>query len=123
MLSPRIIHFTRSQLFWDCSTLSACESLPHGLPFALSATAAADRHWRGRIQRRNTSQKASESIVEDSLEAFWKTVVLHYTSCKLTNQKNKTDAIWSVAKLVRDHLELPDEYGYGLWENMLHEQL
>lgn len=34
MLSSRIIHFTQSQVFWDCSTMSACEKLPEGIPFA-----------------------------------------------------------------------------------------
>jgi hypothetical protein len=41
----------------------------------------------------------------------------------LTNQADKTFAIWSVAKLVRDHLAFEDEYGYGLWATVLHEQL
>ncbi|CAN9319309.1 unnamed protein product [Alternaria alternata] len=36
-------------------------------------------------------------------------------------QADKTFAIWSVAKLVRDNL--PDQYGCGLWSVALHEQL
>ena len=123
MLSPRIIHFTHSQVFWDCSTVSACESLPDGLPFALSAIATTDRRWRGRLQRKNSGQESPDLTVEDSLESFWKTAVLNYTSCELTNQADKTFAIWSVAKLVRDHLAFEDEYGCGLWATVLHEQL
>ncbi|CAN9115240.1 unnamed protein product [Alternaria alternata] len=121
MLSPRIIHFTRSQVFWDCSTVSACETLPDGLPFPLSAIATTDRRWRGRLQRKNSEQDRSNLAVEDSLEKFWKSAVLNYTSCDLTNQADKTFAIWSVAKLVRDNL--PDQYGCGLWSVALHEQL
>jgi hypothetical protein len=41
----------------------------------------------------------------------------------LTNQADKTFAIWSVAKLVRDNLQLTDQYGCGLWSIALHEQL
>jgi hypothetical protein len=123
MLSPRIIHFTRSQVFWDCSTVSACETLPKGLPFALSARATTDRRWRGRLQRKNSGQDQSSLAVEDSLESFWKTAVLNYTSCELTNQADKTFAIWSIAKLVRDNLQLTDQYGCGLWSIALHEQL
>ena len=121
MLSPRIIHFTRSQVFWDCSTVSACETLPDGLPFPLSAIATTDRRWRGRLQRKNSEQDRSNLAIEDSLEKFWKSAVLNYTSCDLTNQADKTFAIWSVAKLVRDNL--PDQYGCGLWSVALHEQL
>lgn len=123
MLSPRIIHFTHTQVFWECSTTSACETLPEGLPFAISAKATTDRRWRGRLQRKNAEQGISASVVEDSLESFWKTAVLNYTSCELTNQADKTLAIWSVAKLVRDNLQLTDQYGCGLWSIALHEQL
>ncbi|KAH7064283.1 heterokaryon incompatibility protein-domain-containing protein [Paraphoma chrysanthemicola] len=123
MLSPRIVHFTRSQVFWDCSAVSSCEILPEGLPFALSAIATTDRRWRGRLQRKNSDQDESSLPVEDSLESFWKTAVLNYTSCELTNQADKTFAIWSVAKLVRDNFQLTNQYGCGLWSVALHEQL
>jgi hypothetical protein len=123
MLSPRIIHFTRSQVFWDCSAVSACETLPEGLPFALSAIATTDRRWRGRLQRQNSDQGVSSLPVEDSLESFWKTAVLNYTSCELTNQADKAFAIWSVAKLVRDNLQPANQYGCGFWSIALHEQL
>lgn len=103
--------------------MSACETLPEGLPFALSATATTDRRWRGRLQRKNSDQDESSLVVEDSLESFWKTAVLNYTSCELTNQADKTFAIWSVAKLVRDNLQPVNQYGCGLWSIALHEQL
>ncbi|KAF3030347.1 hypothetical protein E8E11_000481 [Didymella keratinophila] len=48
---------------------------------------------------------------------------MNYTSCELTNQSDKTLAIWSVAKLVRDHLTIEDQYGCGLRATVLHEQL
>lgn len=49
--------------------------------------------------------------------------MLNYTSCELTNQADKTFAIWSVAKLVRDNLQPVNQYGCGLWSIALHEQL
>ncbi|KAF2440205.1 HET-domain-containing protein, partial [Karstenula rhodostoma CBS 690.94] len=126
MLSPRILHFAASQIFWDCSTLSACEAFPRGLPHALDAKASIDRHWRGRMQRMlsDTPQGYGEPVVganDDSIENFWLSALLSYTSCNLTNQDDKSVAIWSVAKLVRDILG--EQYGGGLWENNLEEQL
>ncbi|OAG01999.1 HET-domain-containing protein [Paraphaeosphaeria sporulosa] len=126
MLSPRILHFAASQIFWDCSTLSACEALPRGLPHSLDAKASTDRHWRGRMQRMpaDTPQKYDEPIVgasDDSIEIFWRSALLRYTSCNLTNQGDKSVAIWSIAKLVRDILG--ERYGGGLWEANLEEQL
>lgn len=126
MLSPRILHFAASQIFWDCSTLSACESLPRGLPHALDTKASTDRHWRGRMQRMqsDTPQEYDEPVVganDDSIENFWRSALLSYTSCNLTNQEDKSVAIWSIAKLVRD--VLGETYGGGLWEINLEEQL
>jgi hypothetical protein len=122
MLSPRLLHFAKKQIFWDCATLSACEGYPSGLPLAVDNTARTDRHWRGRLQQRSRDQK---SLVvgenDDSIETFWRTAVLKYTSCDLTKQKDKTVAIWSIAKTVRDITG--EEYACGLWGYRLEEQL
>ncbi|KAF1938046.1 hypothetical protein EJ02DRAFT_469220 [Clathrospora elynae] len=32
LLAPRILHFGRSQLLWECLEYDASESYPHGLP-------------------------------------------------------------------------------------------
>ena len=125
MLAPRILHFASSQIFWDCSTLSACETFPHGLPHALDARASTDRHWRGRMQSASSGQSGDHQTLvgedDDSIETFWRAAVLNYTSCNLTNQGDKSVAIWSIAKLVRDILG--EKYGAGLWEANLEEQL
>lgn len=135
ILSLRIIHFSSRQIFWDCATTSACEAIPNGLPFPLDDIAATERHWRERLsltkERTDTpvtpivSLKRARTFVgtaDDSLKMFWKTAVRNYTRCHLTNpEKDRLAAIWGVAKLVRDAMR--DEYGVGLWERELHEQL
>jgi hypothetical protein len=119
MLSPRILHFAKKQIFWDCSTLSACEALPAGLPHALDTISATDRQWRGRLQVKEKEQVIGDADV--SAERFWKSALLNYTSCNLTSQTDKTVAIWSIAKLLRDMLD--EEYGAGMWQRAFHEQL
>lgn len=125
MLSPRILHFAKKQVFWDCSTLSACEALPEGLPHTLDTISSTDRHWRGRIQITSSTETDEKAPLvgpnDDSLETFWKAALLNYTSCDLTSQGDKTVAIWSIAKIVRD--VLGEEYGGGMWRSALHEQL
>lgn len=125
MLAPRILHFAASQIFWDCSTVSACESLPNGLPHALDARAATDRNWRGRMQLMSDDSSKYEQplvgAVDDSVETFWRSALLNYTSCNLTAQSDKSVAVWSIAKLVRD--TLGEAYAVGMWENQLEEQL
>ena len=124
MLAPRILHFARNQIFWDCGTISACEAIPCGLPQPLDTIAATDRHWRGRLQEITSLGRSPFSGAnDDSMEEFWKSSVLKYTSCNLSKQKDKTKAIWSVAKIVRDALPNNEEYGGGMWEHALEEQL
>jgi hypothetical protein len=122
MLSPRLLHFAKKQIFWDCGTVSACEGHPSGLPEVVDDTAATDRHWRGRLQYRSRNK---DSVVvgpnDDSIETFWQTAVLKYTSCDLTKQVDKTVAIWSIAKMVRDITG--ETYACGLWRYNLEEQL
>jgi len=123
MLSPRLLHFTQNQIFWDCCTTSACETLPTGLPLPLDRLAATDRHWRGRLSftKDGTSKTLSGPIDNESSDGFWLSAVQYYTSCNLTNQGDKSVAIWSVAKILRDIFQ--ESYAVGMWSNNLEEQL
>ena len=122
MLSPRILHFARNQIFWDCATISACETLPNGLPPQLDGYASTDRHWRGRLAQKDIKTGALVARNDDeSPYTFWISAVQTYTMCNLTQQSDKNLAIWSVAKTVRDILG--EEYAVGLWSGNLVEQL
>ncbi len=122
MLSPRILHFTQHQIFWDCSKLSACEVFPDGLPFPLDRKASTDRHWRSRLEQNPLSPQALSGAKDnESSYTFWMSAVENYTDCNLTNQGDKTVAIWSVAKVLRDISS--EEYAVGMWSVDLVEQL
>ncbi|CAO2651401.1 Nn.00g039710.m01.CDS01 [Neocucurbitaria sp. VM-36] len=122
MLAPRILHFSKHQVFWDCAEMSACETLPAGLPLPLDRSSAIDRHWRGRLQEAGTNQAILVSAVnDDSPEDFWKLAVESFTSLDLKFQTDKRRAIWGIAKLMRDSLD--EEYAAGMWETGLEEQL
>ena len=101
--------------------MSACESLPSGLPRPLDQQSATDRHWRSRLQGSTRGSILLSGEDDDSLDDFWKSTVEDYTSLDLTNQGDKQLAIWGVAKRVRDTLD--EEYVAGMWEDCLEEQL
>ena len=101
--------------------MSACESLPSGLPLPLDQQSATDRHWRSRLQGSTRGSILLSGEDDDSLDNFWKLTVEDYTSLDLTNQGDKQLAIWGVAKRVRDTLD--EEYVAGMWEDSLEEQL
>lgn len=121
MLSPRILHFTRKQVFWDCSSMSACETIPAGLPQPMDNAAATDRHWRGRLQEPEETVEPLAGANDQSMDAFWRIAVRKYTSCDLTFGKDKLIAMWGIAKLMKDATSI--EYGMGLFEENLEDQL
>ncbi|KAL6711647.1 hypothetical protein ACN47E_004581 [Coniothyrium glycines] len=122
MLSPRILHFSKHQIFWDCTEMSACETIPSELPLPLDRLSSIDRHWRGRLQEGGTNEAIMLSAANDDLiDDFWRATVENYTGLDLTKQYDKRVAVWSIAKLVRDNLR--EAYVAGLWELALEEQL
>ncbi|KAJ8113757.1 hypothetical protein OPT61_g4182 [Boeremia exigua] len=121
MLAPRILHFSKHQLFWDCTEMSACETLPAGLPLPLDQQSARDRHWRGRLQESIRGTRLLSGVNDDSLDDLWISTVKDYTSLDLTNQTDKRMAIWGVVKRLRDMQS--EEYVAGMWEGALEEQL
>ncbi|KAK4171920.1 heterokaryon incompatibility protein-domain-containing protein [Triangularia setosa] len=140
MLTPRIVHFSTDQVLWDCATLSATESLPHGLPLQIDTISATERHWRERLLLMRSSS-SGEGVVragtaDDSLESFWIDSVRNYTRCNLTSYVvDRLQAIWGVAKVVRDGLreegggwdddddDEEEQYASGLWSKNLYLQL
>ena len=115
------MHFSRHQVFWDCTEMSACETIPAGLPLPLDQQSAMDRHWRGRLQESTRGTMLLSGVNDDSLDDFWQRSVQSYTSLDLTKQSDKRMAIWGVAKRVRDMLD--EDYVAGMWEGALEEQL
>jgi hypothetical protein len=87
----------------------------------MDGPARPDRHWRGRLQEPEEKTAPSAGANDDPLQEFWKSAVRRFTDCALTNREDKLIAIWGIAKLVRDGLD--DEYGMGLWERNLEDQL
>ncbi|PVI08227.1 HET-domain-containing protein [Periconia macrospinosa] len=121
MLSPRILHFAKNQVFWDCPSLSACETLPSGLPQPMDKTARSERHWRGRLQEPEERTAPLVGPNDEPPYDFWREAVQKYTTCNLTKGRDKLIAMWGIAKLMRD--EFKCEYGHGLWERNLEDQL
>lgn len=119
MLAPRILHFAKNQIFWDCPSLSACEALPNGLPRPMDTSAGPDRHWKGRLQLEGDEDVAGPN--DQPLSTFWQTAVRKYTRCNITKRSDKLIAIRGIAKLVKDRMGV--EYGEGLWEGNLEDQL
>lgn len=133
MLAPRALHFTSTQIFWDCPTQSACESLPGGLPRELDYGASVDRKWRARLQRPLEASAGSDADANTAIGPritsrheipyeFWKIAVRGYTSCALTFHSDKLKALEGITQLVQDSRG-GERFVAGLWERFLVLQL
>ncbi|KAI1103330.1 heterokaryon incompatibility protein-domain-containing protein [Jackrogersella minutella] len=132
-LAPRIVHFTRDQIYWECLEHTYCESDPMEDFMILNV--------RGKTEKTTRTYKASTVEMAryriEKLEcgsprgnlmgamrqhrADWGTLVSKYASCNLTNESDKLIAMSGIAKTFQEITS--DVYLAGLWKSMIHMEL
>ncbi|THV54849.1 hypothetical protein BGAL_0018g00050 [Botrytis galanthina] len=100
ILAPRTLHFTKSQLFWECRTNRACETFPGTLPEAICDDPS--------------------YLPKQELQS-WDKIVGIYSQCSLTNESDRLIAIGGVAR--QHQKKNDDKYFAGLWQSRVIEQL
>ena len=114
LLSPRVLHFGRTQIAWECRELDACETYSDGLPAAQenaqSTIKGLDPDTDGK-----KLQSMGDSGSSPNLHAYhlWSKIVTLYTAGELTVPSNKLVALSGLAKKMQ--IMLKDEYLAGLW--------
>jgi hypothetical protein len=90
-LAPRTLHFTTSQVYWECRTGCACEIYPTAIP---------ERLCQGPeyLPKLNAIPPLK----------LWPNVEMIYSRCMLTYQKDKLIALSGVARYVQNRLA--DDY-------------
>ena len=126
ILSPRILHFSMQQLFWECHEMEACESFPGGLPEAPDPMTFIVRTGLKRIKpsvKDKTHNEMRKTSKESRLDgyAYWDGIVDVYSRSSLTRQEDKLIALSGIAQEMS--LLLNDDYLAGLWKNHLPSQL
>ncbi|KAI1204006.1 heterokaryon incompatibility protein-domain-containing protein, partial [Nemania serpens] len=108
-LSPRICHFTKNQIFWECRSLKASEVLPEGTPdHAL----------------RSLSLGIDFSASVDQLKRRWYELAEQYSGTSLTFPNDRLLAISAVAKRLCLAMKLhPSDYLAGMWKDDLPQSL
>jgi hypothetical protein len=101
MLARRTLHFTRTEVFWECDSMFASETFPNGLPPKTSNDVSI------------TKRPLSTNI--------WPEIVKRYSQCLLTFQKDKLVAVSGLAQLTQK--ETKAKYAAGLWMDHLEYQL
>jgi hypothetical protein len=107
-LAPRTLHFTASEVYWECYHTNACETFPAGMQEKLAKSL-------GEVGR------LTEIFTTPISPAIWNRVVEAYSTRKLTFSSDKLVAVSGIAQAI--HLQSNDEYIVGMWRWKLEEQL
>ncbi|THV47025.1 hypothetical protein BGAL_0341g00060 [Botrytis galanthina] len=127
-LSPRVLHISNRQLFWECTELQASESHPFGLPDndhqRLHFKTRSPFHYQGQHPidiNCETNTLLSDRQRLDNAFDIWKEVVHTYSLGKLTKGSDKLVAISAVARELQPLMR--SRYLAGLWQVDLVPQL
>ncbi|KAL9019545.1 MAG: hypothetical protein Q9185_003165 [Variospora sp. 1 TL-2023] len=122
LLAPRVLHFGRTQLAWECHEVDACETYPAGLLVAQQS-----EHTMHKALDPGTEGKKLQSMGDSrsspNLHAhhIWNKIVAAYTAGELTVASDKLVAITGLA--VRMQSLIQSEYLAGLWRDTLSSDL
>lgn len=123
LLAPRVLHFGRSQLMWECCEVDAAEIYPIRLPPAL--TVGALTRFKG-LDPLEDGAKLRQRGPHDNNPRFfahqlWHRIVTAYTRSLLTKSGDKLVALSGIAKRMSQVIQ--DEYVAGMWRFCLESQL
>lgn len=132
VLAPRLIHFQRRQVYWQCPSLTASETLPKGLSTIMDDERRDEMKWRQSLHRTDPVKKLNW-LEEADMHEFWRLTVASYTACDLTKPADKLMAIASIAsKMQKDFRILSwdnnsshdqEAYYVGIWKRGFIQQL
>jgi len=103
VLPTRTVHFTSTKVFWECHTITACETNPHFYS----------------ITREDTQKGCHEK--EKVTRSAWERIVSQYSRMSLTMLKDRPIAIAGIAKEIHD--QTGTEYFAGIWWDTLFHDL
>ncbi|KAL6819729.1 heterokaryon incompatibility domain-containing protein [Trichoderma camerunense] len=107
ILSPRVLHFTKHQVFWECNSLLASDIRPEGEP--IDPTSPSD--MRGIL-----SASSSAALPDDTMNALWYDVVRQYSATSLSFSGDRLLAVSALAERYSIlSLQSPAEYVAGIW--------
>jgi hypothetical protein len=117
MSSPRIIHYTSAQLFWECEHCTFSEDNAIVSSWAL-ASDANPRRWLLSLYQSKVYEGWDGSFEEHAwhhplTEWYGDLIGDQYSRCGLTFKQDKLIAISGVAKLIHDKTSIP--YYAGHW--------
>jgi len=127
LLAPRVLHFCKDQVAWECRHVDAAESLPHGIStMELKAGTVGQRTRLKTLVPEEHGRRVLAPIpADDSYVAHenWKHIVERYSRTALTKDQDKLIALAGIAELMSSRIGKNMFYVAGMWERFLASQL
>jgi hypothetical protein len=118
LLAPRVLHFTKFQILWECDTTRLCETYPRGAPrFYVEPFGQRERllSW---VQPGDVKQ---QKVMSSALFSAWKRLVELYSCCTLTKASDKLVAFSGLTDLFQAISQ--DTCLAGLWRSRFLDNL
>ena len=112
MLAPRTLNFGTKQLFWQCLSLNACETMPNGVPAVVNSGGQQELQWR-QLRARTKRQGLFSAKDRIQLQDVWRDAVKNYSSCNITKTSDKLPALAGMAQVM--HSICKENYVAGMW--------
>ncbi len=127
LLAPRVLHFCKDQITWECRHVDAAECFPHGVSkMELSSGRIAERaRLKANLLERYNFKPLAQDLWNKTRDAHenWKHVVERYSATRLANLGDRLIALAGVAELVSYQIGNKVTYIAGMWESYLASQL
>jgi hypothetical protein len=111
VLSPRVVHFGKHMVFWECRQQVSTELVAD---FTMESN---------QIYDDSQSQRAEDIFAKDGIINKWEQLVEEYSKRSLTHSEDRLVAFSGIAKIVQSILESTTakswEYLAGLWRPLL----
>lgn len=121
LMAPRVLHFAKEQLAWECQESSACEKYPDDIPLLFMKRANFKSRFAYEVYIRRTERYGFDADAADFIYKLWNSLITDYSLTKLTQPSDKLMALSGLAKSLGIVTE--DEYIAGLWRRNLEQQL
>jgi hypothetical protein len=113
LLSPRTIHFSDQEIFWECYEISTCQcgiEVRYGDFY--SRTIPKICHAEALCLKNRTLKPETSA-----LRQRWRQIVEEYSRLYLTKPSDKLHAVQGCAEQIREYLA--ESYHFGLWQGDL----
>ncbi|RKL33926.1 hypothetical protein BFJ72_g9708 [Fusarium proliferatum] len=103
-LAPRIVHFTKSQMYWECLETTPIHTVYKAAGQQIMKTVSTDQRY--------------EAMDRKTYHTLWGNLVSIYANCALTKESDRLIAMSGIANEANK-----DTYLAGLWKEAIHSDL